>query len=116
MSIKQNFSTDALPDFRNPGVVARILLGVNALAFAGALVAEPTWSRALERFMHGAVLVEPMLLATLVLLYAVAPLLARLPYWTGCAAVAALALAASGALHIAVAGPELELEIGRAHV
>jgi two-component system sensor histidine kinase AlgZ len=108
MSIKQNFSTDALPDFRNLGVVARVLLGVNALAFAGALLTEPTWSRALERFLHGAVLVEPMLLATLLVLYAVSPLLARLPYWSGCAAVAALALAVSGALHVAVAGPEIE--------
>jgi two-component system sensor histidine kinase AlgZ len=108
MSIKQNFSIDALPDFRNLGVVARVLLGVNALAFAGALLIEPTWSRALERFMHGAVLVEPMLLATLLVLYAVSPLLARLSYWTGCAAVAALALAVSGALHVAVAGPEIE--------
>jgi len=108
MSIKQNFSTDALPDFRNLGVIARVLLGVNALAFAAALVAEPTWSKALERFMHGAVLVEPTLLATLVLLYALSPLLARLNYWAGCAAVAALALSVSGALYIAVAGAEIE--------
>ncbi len=108
MSIKQNFSTDALPDFRNLGVIARVLLGVNALAFAGALVAEATWSRALERFLHGAVLVEPMLLATLLLLYVLSPLLARLHYWAGCAAVAALALAVSGALHVGVAGPEVD--------
>jgi len=108
MSIKQNFSTDALPDFRNLGVIARVLLGVNALAFAGALVAEATWSRALERFLHGAVLVEPMLLATLLLLYVLSPLLARLRYWAGCAAVAALALVVSGALHVGVAGPEVD--------
>jgi len=108
MSIKQNFSTDALPDFRNLGVIARVLLGVNALAFAGALASESTWSRAMERFMHGAVLVEPMLLATLVVLYVLAPLLARLRYWVGCLVVAALALAVSGALHAAVAGPELD--------
>jgi two-component system sensor histidine kinase AlgZ len=108
MSIKQNFSTDALPDFRNLGVIARVLLGVNAFTFASALVVEPTWSRTLERFTHAAVLVEPMLLATLALLYAVAPLLARLRYWVGCTAVAGLALAVSGALYAAVAGPELE--------
>jgi two-component system sensor histidine kinase AlgZ len=108
MSIKQNFSTDALPDFRNLGVVARVLLGVNVFTFASALVTEPTWSRALERFTHAAVLVEPMLLATLVVLYAVSPLLGRLRYWAGCAAVAALALAVSAALHVAVAGPEFD--------
>lgn len=108
MSIKQNFSTDALPDFRNLGVMARVLLGVNAFTFASALVVEPTWSRTLERFTHAAVLVEPMLLVTLVVLYAASPLLARLRYWVGCTAVAGLALAVSGALHVAVAGPELE--------
>jgi two-component system sensor histidine kinase AlgZ len=108
MSIKQNFSTDALPDFRNLGVIARVLLGVNAFTFASALVAEPTWGRTLESFTHAAVLVEPMLLATIAVLYAVSPLLARLNYWVGCAAVAGLALAVSGALHAAVAGPEFE--------
>jgi two-component system sensor histidine kinase AlgZ len=108
MSIKQNFSTDALPEFRNLGVIARVLLGVNAFTFASALVAEPTWGRTLESFTHAAVLVEPMLLATIAVLYAVSPLLARLNYWVGCAAVAGLALAVSGAVHAAVAGPELE--------
>ena len=51
MSIKQNFKADALPDFRNLGVVARILLGTNALAFAAVLAAAPGWAAAMERFM-----------------------------------------------------------------
>lgn len=99
MSIKQNFTGDALPDFRNLGVIARILLGVNAFAFAAALGARPHWESALEAFLAGATLIEPILLATVVLLYALSPLLARLRYWQGCAAVLALVLAASGGTH-----------------
>jgi two-component system, LytTR family, sensor histidine kinase AlgZ len=102
MSIKQNFITDTLPDFRNLGVIARVLLGVNAFAFAAALAAAPRWEAALEAFMRGATLVEPMLLATLVLLYALAPPLARLRYWLGCVAVLSLSLAASGGTHAAL--------------
>ncbi len=107
MSIKQNFSDPALPDFRNLGVIARVLLGVNALACAATLVAEPTWGGAMERFLRGATLLEPILLVTLVLLYALAPLLARLRYWQGCAAVVAIALALSSGLHLALAGMDV---------
>jgi len=102
MSIKQNFSADALPDFRNLGVIARVLLAVNAFAFAAALVAEPAWGAALDRFLRAAALIEPMLLATLVALYALSPLLARLAYWQGCAVVLAIALALSGSVHVAM--------------
>jgi two-component system sensor histidine kinase AlgZ len=102
MSIKQNFTPDALPDFRNLGVVARILLGVNALAFAAALVAEPAWGAALARFQQAAILVEPVLLTTVVALYALSPLLQRLRYWQGCAVVLALALGLTAALHVAL--------------
>jgi two-component system sensor histidine kinase AlgZ len=102
MSIKQNFTADALPDFRNLGVVARVLLGVNALCFAAVLAAEPTWSGALERFISTGTLVEPALLAIVVLLYALAPALLRLRYWQGCAAVLALTLAVAGAVHYAL--------------
>jgi two-component system sensor histidine kinase AlgZ len=100
MSIKQNFSADALPDFRNLGVIARVLLAVNAFAFAAALVAEPAWGATLVRFLRAAALIEPMLLATMVALYALSPLLARLAYWQGCAVVMAIALAVSGSVHV----------------
>jgi two-component system sensor histidine kinase AlgZ len=108
MSIKQNFAADAAPDFRNLGVVARILLGANALAFAAVLVAAPGWGPALERFMLVAARMEPALAFTLVLLYALSPTLARLGYRQGVAAVVAIALAVSGALHLAVASDGAE--------
>jgi two-component system sensor histidine kinase AlgZ len=37
-SIKQNLAGQPLPDFRNAGVMLRILLGVNLLALVAALV------------------------------------------------------------------------------
>ncbi|MDH3319692.1 MAG: histidine kinase [Betaproteobacteria bacterium] len=103
MSIKQNFTADALPDFRNLGVVARILLGVNALAFAAVLVAVPGWDAALERILLVAARLEPALAMTLAVLFALSPALGRLRYWHGVAAVVALALAVSGMLHAASA-------------
>jgi len=36
-SIRQNHLPDALPDFRNLGVISRVLLSVNALALLFAL-------------------------------------------------------------------------------
>ena len=106
MSIKQNFSADALPDFRNLGVMARVLLAVNAFAFAAALAAEPNWSAVLDRFLRAAAMVEPMLLAAMVALYVLSPALARLAYWQGGAVVLAIALAVGGAVHAAVAPPD----------
>ena len=106
MSIKQNFTADALPDFRNLGVMARVLLAVNAFAFAAALAADPHWGAVLDRFLRAAAMVEPMLLAAMVSLYVLSPALARLAYWQGCAAVLAIALAVSGAVHAAVAPPD----------
>jgi two-component system sensor histidine kinase AlgZ len=103
MSIKQNFTADALPDFRNLGVVARILLGVNALAFAAVLAAVPGWDATLERFVLVAARLEPALAVTLAVLYVLSPALARLSYWQGVAAVVAFALAVSGMLHVAAA-------------
>ena len=106
MSIKQNFTADALPDFRNLGVMARVLLAVNAFAFAAALAADPHWGAVLDRFLRAAAMVEPMLLAAMVALYVLSTVLARLAYWQGCAAVLAIALAVSGAVHAAVAPPD----------
>jgi len=98
MSIKQNFATDALPDFRNLGVVARILIGVNVLAFAAVLAAAPGWGAALERFVLVAAYLEPTIAVALALLYAFSPLLAQLRYGLGVTVVVALALAVAGVL------------------
>src|SRR5882672_5642414 len=98
-SIRQNHSQNALPEFRNFAVMARALLAVNLLALAAALASEADWSRALDVFVQSTLLVEPPLLASLVLLSAAAPLLRRMPYWLACALVLALALGLAAATH-----------------
>jgi two-component system sensor histidine kinase AlgZ len=90
VSIRQNASADALPDFRNLGVIARVLLAVNAAVFAAVLFASPDLALALERFVQSAAFVEPLLLLVVVVLAAVSMLLRRLPYWAGCGVVIAL--------------------------
>jgi len=87
VSIRQNAYLDVVPDFRNLGVIARVLIAVNAAVFAGMLFAAPDLPQALERFVQAAAFAEPLLLAIIVVLFALSGVLRRLPYWTGCAAV-----------------------------
>ena len=108
MSIKQNLTPDALPDFRNLGVMARVLLGVNVAAFAAAAHAGSGWVPIVDRFVRDAALVEPALIITLMALYVLGPRLQRLThasgYAAGYAAVAAIALALSTLVARAVDG------------
>jgi two-component system, LytTR family, sensor histidine kinase AlgZ len=90
VSIRQNADLDLLPDFRNLGVIARILIGVNLALFAATLFAAQQLIQAAERFVQGAAFVEPLLLAVIVTLALLSRWLRRLPYWLGCAAVLAL--------------------------
>ncbi len=102
MSIKQNAYSDGLPDLRNLGVTARILVAVNLAAIAAALYAETGWTRGLERFAQDAAFLEPALLASIIALYAISPLLARLAFYPAALAVLvtvmAVVAAVSGAL------------------
>ena len=91
-SIRQSADRDVLPDFRNLGVIARLLIAVNAAVFADVLLDAPDFTQALDRFAQSAAFVEPLLLLVLVVLYALSPFLRRLPYWVGCGAVVALVL------------------------
>src|SRR2546427_308211 len=115
VSIRQTTYPDSLPDFRNLGVIARVLVAVNAIALGGALFAAPDLAQAIDRFPQIAALVEPLLLACLVVLFVLSPLLARLPYWTGCAAVMALVLLVTVLLRAGVTAivAEPPAELGR---
>jgi two-component system sensor histidine kinase AlgZ len=101
-SIRQSAYPDLLPDFRNLGVMARILLAVNGAAAAAVLFATPTLARALEQFVRTAAYLEPLLLIELVALAALSPVLARLPYWTGGAAVVGIVLVLVALYHALV--------------
>ncbi|HEX7054161.1 MAG TPA: histidine kinase [Burkholderiales bacterium] len=101
VSIRQNAYPDLLPDFRNIGVVARILLAVNAAALIGAFYVTSDVAGAAAHFVQVAAFLEPLLLAELIALAALSPWLARLPYGAGCAAVVALVAALAGLYHAA---------------
>jgi len=99
-SIRHNVQPDALPDFRNLGVMARIVIGAHALLLGAVVYAEPAWPAMLERYMLSAALMEPVLLASLGVLYLASSGLARLAYWPGVAVVLAVAMCAAWAAHV----------------
>ena len=98
-SIRQNSYPDALPDFRNLGVTARALIGVNVLGMGAVLLAESDWRNALNAFIVAAAQFEPPLLASLTLFYIGAPWLLRMPYWIGCVLVVAMVLVLAASTH-----------------
>ena len=107
-SIRQDVSPDLLPDFRNLGVVARMLVGVNVLALAGATLGAMSVAGVADRFMRIAAVVEPLLLASMVTLFLASAMLARLPYAWGWVAALALVLALTTAEHYALAALSFE--------
>ena len=77
----------ALPDFRNLGVILRILLLANAMGLAAAVVRAPTPATVIPIWIDIAAVLEPMLLMQVLAMVALGPSLRRLPYAWGCAAV-----------------------------
>jgi two-component system sensor histidine kinase AlgZ len=82
----------ALPDFRNLGVAARILVGVNLGAFVAAALKATTFGQLLREFLDIALVLEPALIGSLVVLSVASPWLARLPYAIGLGTVTAVVL------------------------
>ena len=83
---------DALPDFRNLGVAARILVGVNLGAFVAAAIRSTTFAQLVSEFLDIALIVEPVLIAGLAVLSVTSRWLAKLPYLIGLATIAAMVL------------------------
>src|SRR3972149_2912458 len=103
-SIRQNPYPDALPDFRNLGVMARVLIVVNLLALAAVLVSTRDFAAMPGEFVLGAALIEPPLVASLALLYATATWLRRMSYGSGCAVVIVLVLVLTAATQTGLGG------------
>jgi two-component system sensor histidine kinase AlgZ len=101
-SIRQNPGADALPDFRNVGVTARTLIAVNVLAFGVILAGQRDLTQAAEAFVGATALLEPVLMASLVLLYLGSRRLLRMRYGDGCIAVMVIVLAVAAAWHAAL--------------
>jgi two-component system, LytTR family, sensor histidine kinase AlgZ len=95
---EQTTHSDTLPDFRNLGVAMRILLLGNIAGLAAALIQSNDMAEFAYQFMALAAALEPVLLLTLVSLYALSKWLARLRYAWGVAAVLVLATAWTAAV------------------
>jgi len=89
-SIKQNARTDTLPNFRNLGIILRILVISNGLAILQAIMLANAWEDVLQRIMQIATLFSPVLFTSLLLLWIVQPWLNRLPYRHGILATMAI--------------------------
>ncbi len=87
-----------LPDWRNLGVVLRVVVAVNLLAIAAAAVREDGFERIWSTLLDIVAFVEPHLLVELVVLYALSGWLRGLPYQRGVVAVFGVTLAVGAML------------------
>ena len=87
-----------MPDFRNLGVIARVLLAANAAGFAAAAVRSQRFAELADQFAPVALVLEPALIASLAALYLLSPVFGRLPYAAGLACAGAIAAAFSAAM------------------
>ncbi len=86
-SIKQKHSAEALPDFRSLGFVFRTLLWVNGLGLLDAVAHGTGWRDVVQQLAATLAPLQPVLLANLLLLFILYPVLARMHYRQGVAAV-----------------------------
>ncbi len=96
----QNAYGSALPNFRNLGILLRIVLIVNVVALIAVIVKSPALTALSAPLMEVALLVEPLLILTLVVLYLLNGLLARLTYVSGALAVTGIALLLTAVLYL----------------
>jgi len=104
-SINQNNITETLPNFRNLGVMLRIVLLVNLLVLGGLLSHTHSWQDAGAQILQTSAYLEPVLLTGLLVLHGLSVQLSRLSYVQGVAAVLTIVAAIAGA--IGVLGGEL---------
>ncbi len=84
---------DSLPDFRNLGVIARILVYVNIAALLAAVLASDSAAQLIPTMLRMVVLVEPVLVGSVVVLYLANNWLAEFRYETGTIVVAGIVAA-----------------------
>ena len=94
-SINQNVTPKLLPDFINLGTVMRIILLVNGIALLAAASQSTSIGNFQSSLLQGSALLQPVLLTSLLLLYALNPVLKRVPHWQGVLVVASLVAAAT---------------------
>ena len=69
-SISQDANTSALPNFRNLGILLRILVIVNVLAIGTAVARAPTLRDAWSEFVEMSAVVQPIVILTVLALAA----------------------------------------------
>ncbi len=92
-SINQNIPGQLLPSFRNMGTVLRIVLLVNGIALFSIASQATSLAHLNDSVLQGAALLEPVLLTSLLLLYAFDGVLARMVFWPSAVAVAGMVVA-----------------------
>lgn len=97
--IRQNAIALELPDFRNLGTILRIVLAVNAFTAVAALVRETQLDRWAAQWLDFMAVAEPQLIAELLILYAIAPWIARQTQMTGALLVAGLTVLVGIGVH-----------------
>jgi len=86
-----------LPDFRNLGVLLRVLLAASLLSVIGAVLIAPRVERVGWTLLDVCATVQPPLVLVLIVLAAIRPVLDRLPYPLAAGLVIALSALAAGA-------------------
>jgi two-component system sensor histidine kinase AlgZ len=104
-----------LPDFRNLGVMLRILLGVNAGMVFAATLQVRSLGDVPRSVAELSAWVEPVLLVTVLLLYTGARALLRLPYAAGAACIVLLAVVLTAAYSAAMRATGMSLFSSEAH-
>jgi two-component system sensor histidine kinase AlgZ len=99
VSINQNANTGALPNFRNLGILLRILVIVDGVCLAAALVKTSEPLAVFEELIELSSYVQPVLILSLLALAAANNWLHRLAYWHAIASVIVLELALSAAVN-----------------
>lgn len=90
--INQKTLSDALPDFRNLGVMLRSLLLVNVMALLIVIAEASSWQNIVERMIGISALLQTVLLLNLSLLFMLNPWLKRRTYKQGTTVVLLLAM------------------------
>ena len=99
MSINQFANAGALPDFRNLGILLRILVIVDGMCLAAALLETGEPLALMEVLIDMSAQVQPVLLASLLALAAAGNWLRGLPYGIAIAALVALELAVATVMY-----------------
>ena len=91
--VNQNAYASALPNFRNLGIVLRILVIVNLVAGAAAVLKSASLGDTWRELLEVSIVIQPILILSLLVLMAASGALQRLPYFLGAAAVIIVELA-----------------------